>query len=153
MGDKFLSTLFKFRTKARSGARFFLRRDFVRLDFRFWATSRHRLKLSTQFLWRVDIIWHYLVTRWHYLTVSWHCPLGHPKIDIWFYSFTKMKLNAKNVNIVQCPLSTTKRQVALVTGEMLSTVRVPRAGVDKRPNFVFWFSCSVLCILYHIFVV
>ena len=108
------------------------------------------------FLWRVDIIWHYLVTRWHYLTVSWHCPLGHPKTDLWLYSFTKMKLNAKNtariVNIVQCPLSTTKRQVALVT-EMLSTVRVPRAGVDKWPNFVFWFSCSVLCILYLIFVV
>ena len=40
------------------------------------------------FLWRVDIIWHYLVTRWHYLTISWHCPLGHPKIDLWLYSFT-----------------------------------------------------------------
>ena len=60
MGDKFLSTLFKFRTKARSGARFFLRRDFVRLDFRFWATSRHRLKLSTQFF----------VACGYYLTLS-----------------------------------------------------------------------------------
>ena len=30
------------------------------------------------FLWRVGIIWHYLVTRWHYLTVSWHCHTRPP---------------------------------------------------------------------------
>ena len=85
-GDKFLSTLFKFRTAARSCTR--SQKEFCPgLGFRFWATSRRRLKLSPPFFWHVPALFEIILAafcdaRWHYLTLSWHYPPGRLWISL-----------------------------------------------------------------------
>ena len=134
-GDKFLSTLFKFRTKPRSQV-FVLRRNFVRLGFRFWETSRRRLKLSPRFLWHVDIIWDYLGRfLWRaltlfdgILTLSTRSPLNQPLS----YSLTKT-----------CGISNGNKN----TKQLFTNDHIPW----NKIVFVFW-SLYVFLYLYFVFV-